>query len=262
MSYIRVRDPQLLHAAGAIPPRHDPGNRKVTCPARRRQDPSSSAAAILEPAASCFPPVAHRVCIWGFQSARDRAPAAGAMAFPVLVLRRACVLSCTLWSLLFVALISFVVHHTHFIKSDFTVFFPSDCVQTLRRKAHPRVVFRSDAQRQLQVSQIYRVQHRRGGFSRCVSAFNQPPTREHHIPPAFSHHLCMQLRKERRGSRSHYQPPPAARARIFSVHLDMHTLTYPTLQVLVDIDYYKNRMQILALRPAPIQVEPPPRFRS
>ena len=27
-----------------------------------------------------------------------------------------------------------------------------------------------------------------------------------------------------------------------------------SLQVLIDIDYYKNRMQILALRPAPIQV--------
>lgn len=120
-SYIRVRFPQLLYAAGAIPPRHDPGNRKVTRPARRRQDPPSSAAAVLEPAAGCFPPVAHRFCIWGFQSARDRALAAGAIAFPVLVLRRACVLSCTLWSLLFVALISFVVHPTHFIESDFTV---------------------------------------------------------------------------------------------------------------------------------------------
>jgi hypothetical protein len=28
------------------------------------------------------------------------------------------------------------------------------------------------------------------------------------------------------------------------------------VQVLIDIDYYKNRLQILALRPAPIQVEP------
>jgi hypothetical protein len=28
------------------------------------------------------------------------------------------------------------------------------------------------------------------------------------------------------------------------------------LQVLIDIDYYKNRMQILALKPAPIQVAP------
>jgi hypothetical protein len=33
------------------------------------------------------------------------------------------------------------------------------------------------------------------------------------------------------------------------------------LQVLIDIDYYKNRLQILALRPAPIQVRTAAAYR-
>jgi predicted O-linked N-acetylglucosamine transferase (SPINDLY family) len=50
--------------------------------------------------------------------------------------------------------------------------------------------------------------------------------------------------------------------REYFLYMWICTLMYPSVQVLVDIDYYKNRMQILALRPAPIQVEPPPRFHS
>jgi hypothetical protein len=79
ISYNRIRVPQLLHAAGTLPPRHDPGYRKVTRPARCRQGATGAAAAVMEPAAESFPPVAHRVCFGGFQGACHRAFAAGSV---------------------------------------------------------------------------------------------------------------------------------------------------------------------------------------
>jgi hypothetical protein len=40
-----------------------------------------------------------------------------------------------------------------------------------------------------------------------------------------------------------------------SIPQPLYSLTSFSVKVLIDIDYYKNRMQILALRPAPIQVD-------